>query len=1551
MYYSASSFGQRSSKSLLVGVVAAGFVTLLAPMSARAAISLVQHSETAMTSTTQSSLTATLTGVTAGNMIVAIVTTDTNATITPPSAAWTTNTPLRVDDGARVGLAMYYYPNYPTGGTLSTTWSFSVSTGSGVVQLVELSGVMTTNPLDASGTSFGRSTTATASASAGTAIAGEFAILGYANDKTNTFGTSGSPYADIAADKSTNTTDEQAAYYNQIPQGTTVSQSLSLSGRAYWTTIAATFKPAPLYWRGGLTGCASGSTFTTTACWSKTSGGASASTAPGQYDTATFDGGGVGNCALSNTAATQVGAITMASAYTGTITQGSAQNVSLGGTLSVGGGTFNGANGRTIGTSLTGSYVGDLNVSGSGKFQGNGATVNVQNLTVSGGTFTQGAGAFATNNGGEATFSGGTSTFAGGTSTFADGLTTSGSASLTFGSGAPTVTNTATFNGGTIAFGSGKLTASDLDVEGATVTLGNSASTTTISNTITVGSGTLNLTNGSAATNLTCAGAFTQSGGTVNVNGASATIGTGISGTSDAFVQSGGTFSNATSGGSVTFGTSGGGGGDFNQTDPSAVFTSVAGSSETFNGTITATGAVTVGASTLQGSTNARKVVSIPSGGSLTLTTTFAFSSTTAMTIAGTFNGGSAGTATFTPNVTVSGTFNGGSATQTFNGTFTLTGTFNGGTTATQNFNNTTSVTTGTFNGGGATENFTSTLSMSSTGTMTPTTGTMTVTSTATMGGTVNASTGTQTYNGTTSIAGAYDGTGGTQHFGNALTISNGGSFTSGTANMTNTTAATRLVTISSGGTMTQTTGFAFNSTNTMTLAGTLTMAGTTTFAGPVTLSGAATAGTSTTFNGAVALTGSFDAAGTTTFNANCALTGSGTFDANAATVSFANPGVFSMGASTTAFNGNTGTTTFALAPTLTSGTFTVGDAGSTGAVILTSGASFSSGMTLAFPTSGSALETVGGQTITIKGTVTSSAGAATTPPKIARSSGTLGITVAFSSTSQLNVDGLEFDNSVSTGVTIADGATYTTFSHPTFKNNVANSTSTLASHLVITSSNTGGSVTITVPGAYFDATAQYNVTLNGVVGSTGVKAFFEYQSATINGARGGESFDLDSDGNDDNIPDNTSSPRYGSLVQWSYADPSDTAGAAAGPPVAAFDWNTYAYYGVYVAFKNIGGAGTADRFWMRSSAGTALYYVDIPSTEGDIVGVPRYDSLNEVSRGIDVNGDGDQLDTDVRVVYIATANGHIHKYIDDGTQFALPGSSSAWATEFFDNTKVKTITSPLMSDGTNLYFAGTNASNAVRIFGVQIASGTGEKTVVKTISTAGTGAITAPPALSVGSSTVMFCGSALATNAYAYRVIVSPGATIDAAYSSGIASNIVGMNLLNNRLTFVTANAKLYELDASKTLTGSFTVINPSFPYVPTGAGTVSASPFYDAWSNVAYYGDSSGKLYAVSATPAALTNYPYSVPGAPSITTTPYYKKLSGTIAFGGSDGYAYFINRHDASNNPQIRKKVYVGAGAVTAVSYNSNASQYMAASADGHMTYINESDIGTDTDGVE
>ncbi|MDB4983179.1 MAG: hypothetical protein JWM82_3931, partial [Myxococcales bacterium] len=148
----------------------------------------------------------------------------------------------------------------------------------------------------------------------------------------------------------------------------------------------------------------------------------------------------------------------------------------------------------------------------------------------------------------------------------------------------------------------------------------------------------------------------------------------------------------------------------------------------------------------------------------------------------------------------------------------------------------------------------------------------------------------------------------------------------------------------------------------------------------------------------------------------------------------------------------------------------------------------------------------------------------------------------------------------------------------------------------------------------------------------------------------------------------------------------------------------------------------------------------------------------------------------------------------------------------------------------------------------------------------------------------------------------------------------------------------------------GSFTTI-AGFPYSSVAAVPIKAYPFVDGLANVAYFGDTSGKLYVVTSAAANLTGYPYTIPGAPQLLSTPVYRHGSGTIAVGAADGYVYFVNRHDASSNPQIRKRYFVGGGTVSTISYNTNAAQYMAATSDGHMTFISASDVGTDSDGVE
>ena len=45
-----------------------------------------------------------------------------------------------------------------------------------------------------------------------------------------------------------------------------------------------------------------------------------------------------------------------------------------------------------------------------------------------------------------------------------------------------------------------------------------------------------------------------------------------------------------------------------------------------------------------------------------------------------------------------------------------------------------------------------------------------------------------------------------------------------------------------------------------------------------------------------------------------------------------------------------------------------------------------------------------------------------------------------------------------------------------------------------------------------------------------------------------------------------------GAVVQFIRRAPNDTAGTIEGFPVAAFDWNTFAYYSTYVTFHDVSG-------------------------------------------------------------------------------------------------------------------------------------------------------------------------------------------------------------------------------------------------------------------------------------------------------------------------------------------------------------------------------------------
>jgi hypothetical protein len=751
-----------------------------------------------------------------------------------------------------------------------------------------------------------------------------------------------------------------------------------------------------------------------------------------------------------------------------------------------------------------------------------------------------------------------------------------------------------------------------------------------------------------------------------------------------------------------------------------------------------------------------------------------------------------------------------------------------------------------------------------------------------------------------------------------------GGTFSAGAGNVTLTGAVTV-----SGGTVTLGSGTeALQSTLSVT-GGTFTAgSGAVTVTGAATVSGAATinAATSTNF----------------TFGSTLAIGSgtAGTFNANSATVTFTGAATLQNGG---AFNGNTGSGTFSAAPILTSGTFTVGDAGSTGRWTLTQSTTFSSGVTLAFPTDKGELSLSPTKVLTVNGPVTSNVGTASTLPKIDCNGCTAaqGITVAFGATSSFNLNGLEFDDSVGAGVSIANGATYTLLKRLKFRNNRGGAGST---HLSITL----GTGVLNVPGCYFDATALHNVTLYGAAAApAGARAILEYQSATVNGSGAGASLDQDGDSNGDNVGDNTSTgPYYGSVVEWVNASATDTAGTVVGFPTAAFDWNTFSFYGVYVAYKDAGGAGSTDVFWKRNDDGTAAYSYSVPQTSGDLVGTPYWDTVNETVAGVDANGNGNTTDTDVRIVYLGTSLGHIIKLVDTGAGFARP-ASGPWASDF---TGVTTITSALTGDGTNVYFGGTDGSGGANIFGVQIAGGSNEKTLQKTFASASP--VTAMPSWSSsGGSTYVFAASAASSgHAYAYRINTSQN-LVNGSFN-GIASGVNDAAVLaNNRDYVVTDGGTLHVLDAFNFGVGAFKNLS-GFPYQTAAAQPIKMAPWVDYRTSNAYFGDDGGNLNAVTSAGASLAGYPLLISSGIKVTSTPMYLAGGGVIAVGANDGYLYFIDRRNASNVPVVFKRFYVtSGGSVSTVAYNYNTAAYLVASSDGKLVFINAADVTDPTSGTE
>lgn len=175
---------------------------------------------------------------TAGNLLVATVSDASTSGFSAP-AGWIR---AAAASGAASQAEIWYYPNNPGGITSATFTSGGLVFTFTVAQLSEWSGVVTSSPLEASGTATAAASgSVTASTSGATTVSGELGIASFtAGASAGTF-TRGAGWNNLGGSSSTLT--QYTADYRLGLAAGAVSDAQSSTVSGAWGAVIATFKP------------------------------------------------------------------------------------------------------------------------------------------------------------------------------------------------------------------------------------------------------------------------------------------------------------------------------------------------------------------------------------------------------------------------------------------------------------------------------------------------------------------------------------------------------------------------------------------------------------------------------------------------------------------------------------------------------------------------------------------------------------------------------------------------------------------------------------------------------------------------------------------------------------------------------------------------------------------------------------------------------------------------------------------------------------------------------------------------------------------------------------------------------------------------------------------------------------------------------------------------------------------------------------------------------------------------------------------------------------
>jgi outer membrane protein assembly factor BamB len=686
-----------------------------------------------------------------------------------------------------------------------------------------------------------------------------------------------------------------------------------------------------------------------------------------------------------------------------------------------------------------------------------------------------------------------------------------------------------------------------------------------------------------------------------------------------------------------------------------------------------------------------------------------------------------------------------------------------------------------------------------------------------------------------------------------------------------------------------------------------------------------------------ISITGLTLAKGTVTQSSGASITLSGAFSQSGGTFTGGDSAVTaaSFALSAGSFTSTSGTLTVSGTFSHSGGTFTA----SSGAVTCSSTASaatigtdatytlgsgthtFSGGLsvggTLAMATAGGTLAVGSNKTLTIDGTLNASSASATI-----QSAGGAGTHYTFkvgstaTATPTLNISALSVKNTDMNGMWInANASAVTTFMR---FDNIAFSNGTGTRLLQIYAT----SLYLSSNGCTFDSgaangTTAYNVTLTGNGTSDGETRVVFGGARCATDKTPCASYKQDDDAGNGTAATPASN---GAVAQFISSVATDTAGTVVGFPTAAIDWNTFAFYSVYVTFHDAN--GTADRIYVRDGSGAARYRWETPAGEV-IIGTPRWETVGNV-----------------HYLYVATTSGKVYRLIDDTTGLSLaPDPSAPWNGTDFDCGC--TISTPLTMDTNNLYWAGS-VGGVYKLW-----------TLGKTTQTQPSGSPLAT------SSTVGSAAPAIWSSGNSYVFLGMPGriSKVDVTAQANVSDNTNpgGTTAVNGRITIMSGtlyagddNGYLWALDAGNNFAASsgtykYWSYHDATNHASCGGVCGIQSIYRDYSLGRVYYGDQDGHVYVVDNTGAAVTGFPYR-PGSSSDAFTTSALYVSGVIVIGSSTGTLYIIDQNSNGSAPALIQMYKFGSTTqISGVAYDTTTASYLVSTADpaakdGKLYYI-------------